>query len=268
MFELAAATSSDPGFIAQSWQILQTYWPMFLRGAGVTLLIAITGTLTGSVIGLIIGMIRTIPVNPTDSKLKKGLFKVINWVLSVYIEIFRGTPMIVQAMVIFYGLAFATGKSMPVLLAGFVIVSINTGAYMAEIVRGGIIAVDKGQFEAAHSIGMNHWQTMVNIVMPQVLRNILPATGNEFVINIKDTSVLSVISVTELFFASRSIAGINFKYFQVFLITCIMYLIMTFTITLLLRLLERKLAGSATYTIHGSQTTPESEIKVEDTHGR
>ena len=110
MFELAAATSSDPGFIAQSWQILQTYWPMFLRGAGVTLLIAITGTLTGSVIGLIIGMIRTIPVNPTDSKLKKGLFKVINWVLSVYIEIFRGTPMIVQAMVIFLRPCFCYGE--------------------------------------------------------------------------------------------------------------------------------------------------------------
>ncbi len=268
MFELAAATSSDPGFLAQSWQILQTYWPLFLKGAGVTLLIAITGTITGSLIGLVIGMIRTIPVSPADSKLKRGFFKFINWLLSVYIEVFRGTPMIVQAMVIYYGIALATGKSLPVLFAGFLIVSINTGAYMAEIVRGGIIAVDKGQFEAAHSIGMNHWQTMVNVVMPQVLRNILPATGNEFVINIKDTSVLSVISVTELFFASKGIAGINFKYFQVFLITCIMYLIMTFTVTRLLRLLERKLAGSSTYTIHGSQTTPESEIKVEDTHGR
>lgn len=267
MFELAAA-SSEPGFLATSWSILLTYWPMFLRVAGVTLLIAITGTITGSLIGLVIGVVRTIPVHPGDSAFKKVFLKIINIILSIYIEVFRGTPMIVQAMVIYYGLAWIFGIQLPVIPAGYVIVSINTGAYMAEIVRGGIIAVDKGQFEAAHSIGMTHGQTMLNIVLPQVMRNILPATGNEFVINIKDTSVLSVISVSELFFRSKAIAGNNFKYFQVFLITCIIYLIMTFTVTRLLRLFERKLAGSDTYTIHGSQTTPESEIKVEEHHGQ
>lgn len=268
MFELAAATGGAAGFFTDVYNIFTTYWPMFLRGAGVTILIAITGTLVGSVIGLIIGVIRTIPVHPGDSKIKRALLKVINVILSIYIEVFRGTPMIVQAMVIFYGMAWVFGIELPRIFAGFFIVSINTGAYMAEIVRGGIIAVDKGQFEAAHSIGMNHTQTMLNVVLPQVMRNILPATGNEFVINIKDTSVLSVISVSELFYASRTIGGNNFKYFQVFLITCIFYLVMTFTVTRLLRLVERKLAGSDTYTIHGSQTTPESEIKVEGQHGK
>lgn len=263
MFELAAASSGDMGFFATSWDILMNYWPMFLRGAGVTLLIAITGTITGSIFGLIIGVIRTIPVTVKDSVFKRKFLKAVNWLLSAYIEIFRGTPMIVQAMVIYYGLA-SVGVELNIIFAGFVIVSINTGAYMAEIVRGGIIAVDKGQFEAAHSIGMNHGKTMVNIILPQVMRNILPATGNEFVINIKDTSVLSVISVTELFFASKAIAGANFKYFPVFMITCVMYFIMTFSVTRLLRLFEKKLAGKSTYTIHGSQTTPESEIKVEE----
>ena len=268
MFELAAATGGASGFFADSWSILTTYWPMFLRGTGATLLIAITGTITGSIIGLIIGVIRTIPLHPGDSALKRGLLKVVNVILSIYIEVFRGTPMIVQAMVIYYGIAWIFGITLNPIAAGYFIVSINTGAYMAEIVRGGIIAVDKGQFEAAHSIGMTHGQTMLNIVLPQVMRNILPATGNEFVINIKDTSVLSVISVSELFYRSNSIAGNNFKYFQVFLITCIIYLILTFTVTRLLRLFERKLAGSDTYTIHGSQTTPESEIKVEEQYDK
>lgn len=255
------AAASEKGFWEWTFQILQTYWPLFLRGAGTTLLISITGTIIGSMIGLIVGVVRTIPVSPRDSSAKRGLLKAVNYILTAYIEVFRGTPMIVQAMVIFYGAAFA-GIYMNTTIAGIFIVSINTGAYMSEIVRGGILSVDKGQFEAAHSIGMTHTKTMLNIVMPQVIRNILPATGNEFVINIKDTSVLNVISVTELFFQSKSIAGNNFQYFPVFLVTCIIYFIMTFTVTRVLKAVEKKMDGSDSYTIHGSQTTPEQEIKV------
>ena len=158
-------------------------------------------------------------------------------------------------------LAFA-GVYLDTTIAGLIIVSINTGAYMAEIVRGGILSVDKGQFEAAHSVGMNHLQTMTSVVMPQVIRNILPATGNEFVINIKDTSVLNVIGVSELYFVSKGISGANFQYFPTFMVTCILYLFMTFTVTRILRLVERRMDGSGTYTIHGSMTTPEQEIKV------
>jgi putative lysine transport system permease protein len=170
--------------------------------------------------------------------------------------------MIVQAMVIFYGAAMVYGIHLPTLYAGIFIVSINTGAYMAEIVRGGIISIDKGQFEAAHAIGMTHFQTMSCIVLPQAIRNILPALSNEFVINIKDTSVLMVIGVNELFFQSKSAAGNNFRYFEVFLVTCIIYLIMTFTITRILRYFEKRLEGPDVYTIHGSQTVPEAEIKI------
>ncbi len=180
-------------------KIVSNNWPMFIRGAGTTLYISIISTILGTIIGLLVGgVIRTIP-RPQRAA-KRIILKIVNIILSVYIEIFRGTPMIVQAMVIYYGSALAFGVDMDRLSAAIFIVSINTGAYMAEIVRGGIISIDKGQFEAAHAIGMNHIQTMVNIVLPQVIRNILPATGNEFVINIKDTSVLNVISVTELFF--------------------------------------------------------------------
>ena len=119
--------------------------------------------------------------------------------------------MIVQSMVIYYGSAQAFGISIDRTIAAIFIVSINTGAYMSEIVRGGIFAVDKGQFEAATALGMTHGQTMRKIVLPQVIRNILPATGNEFVINIKDTSVLNVISVVELYFSGNTIATQTYK---------------------------------------------------------
>lgn len=246
-------------------RILENNWPMFLRGAGVTLWISVVGTILGTIIGLIVGVIRTIPV--PEKGAKKGVLRVVNWLLSAYIEFFRGTPMIVQAMVIYYGSALAFEIDIDRIAAALFIVSINTGAYMSEIVRGGIISVDKGQFEAAQAIGMNHFQTMTNVVLPQVVRNILPATGNEFVINIKDTSVLNVISVSELFFQTKTVAGNNFRYFETFFITCILYFVMTFTITRILRYMEVKLDGPDNYMIMaGNQMQverPEEKLKRE-----
>lgn len=246
-------------------RILENNWPMFLHGAGVTLWISVVGTILGTIIGLIVGVIRTIPV--PEKGAKKGVLRVVNWLLSAYIEFFRGTPMIVQAMVIYYGSALAFEIDIDRIAAALFIVSINTGAYMSEIVRGGIISVDKGQFEAAQAIGMNHFQTMTNVVLPQVVRNILPATGNEFVINIKDTSVLNVISVSELFFQTKTVAGNNFRYFETFFITCILYFVMTFTITRILRYIEVKLDGPDNYMIMaGNQMQverPEEKLKKE-----
>lgn len=243
------------------------YWPMFLRGAGVTLLISVVGTVCGFVIGLLVGVIRTIPM--PDRGVKRIVLKIVNFILAVYIEVFRGTPMIVQAMVIYYGSAMA-GFDMDRLTAAFIIVSINTGAYMAEIFRGGIISVDEGQFEAAHAIGMNHFQTMSNVVMPQVFRNILPATGNEFVINIKDTSVLNVISVSELFFATNTIVGNNFHYFEAFFIASVIYLVMTFTVTRILLFTEKKMDGPKNYILYANQMqvgTPEHTLKKTKSNG-
>ena len=243
-------------------KIITNNWPMFLRGAGMTLLISIIGTLIGTLIGLIVGIIRTIPVPEKGGK--RIFLKIVNGILAAYIEFFRGTPMIVQAMVIYYGSAAAFGIDINRIFAALFIVSINTGAYMSEIVRGGIVSIDKGQFEAAQAIGMNHFQTMINVVLPQVIRNILPATGNEFVINIKDTSVLNVISVSELFFQTKSIAGNNFRYFESFFVACILYFIMTFTVTRILRYLEKKIDGPENYIIAGNQmqvAKPEDMIK-------
>lgn len=243
-------------------KIISDNGPMFIRGAGITLLIAMIGTVLGSIIGLMIGVVRTIPI--PEKGATKVIIKIVNAILSAYIEFFRGTPMIVQAMVIYYGSALAFGMDMDILGAAVLIVSINTGAYMAEIVRGGIISVDKGQFEAAEALGMNHIQTMLNVVLPQVVRNILPATGNEFVVNIKDTSVLNVISVNELFFATKSVAGNNFRYFESFFVACILYFIMTFTVTRILRYIEKKLDGPENYTMNQMQVlTPEESLKHE-----
>lgn len=243
-------------------QVAQDNWQMFLRGAGMTLLISIVGTIIGLLIGLLVGILRTIPV-PDKKGPKRNLLKFVNWLLSVYIEFFRGTPMIVQSMVIFYGTALFFGIQLNRIGAAIFIVSINTGAYMSEIVRGGILSVDKGQFEAAQAIGMNHIQTMTNIVLPQVIRNILPATGNEFVINIKDTSVLNVIAVTELFYQTKSVAGATFKFFEPYFIASIMYLVMTYTITRILRSIEKRMDGPANFIMAGNQmqvARPEDKV--------
>lgn len=240
--------------------IVAKYYPQLLSGVGNTMLIALTGTVAGLVIGLLTGIVRTAPFSRNG--FVRALHRILNAVIAVYVEIFRGTPMMVQAMVIYYGAMQYLGLDMPQMLAAVLIVSVNTGAYMAEIIRGGIISVDKGQVEAAKSIGMTHWQTMSAIVLPQAVRNIMPSIGNEFVVNIKDSSVLNVISVSELFFMSKSAAGTYYKYFEVFFITALIYLVLTFSITRLLRLIERKMDGDSSYTICGSQSDSRSVIHV------
>ena len=246
--------------------LLEQYGPLFLSGVGVTLIVAITGTLAGFLLGLLVAILRTIPTSPKDPAVKRVPLKILSWLLGVYIEVFRGTPMIVQAMVIYYG-GMTVGVRLPVLTAAILIVSVNTGAYMAEIIRGGIISVDKGQKEAAHAIGMTHWQSMIYVVLPQAVRNIMPSIGNEFVVNIKDSSVLNVISVNELFFMSKSAAGTYLRYFEVFFITACIYLVLTFTVTRLLRILERKMDGKTNYIIYGTQSDSKASIKIEKEEG-
>ncbi len=244
------ATAENPNFFSQVWKIIVNNWQQLLRGTGMTLLISILGTIIGTIIGLLIGVFRTAP-KATNKVLAIGQ-KLLGWIINVYIEVFRGTPMIVQSMVIYYGTAQAFGLNLDRTLAAIFIVSINTGAYMSEIVRGGIFAVDKGQFEAATALGFTHNQTMRKIVLPQVVRNILPATGNEFVINIKDTSVLNVISVVELYFSGNTVATQTYQYFQTFTVIAIIYFILTFTVTRILRIVEKRF-DMDTYTTGANQ---------------
>lgn len=248
-------------FLNDVLNIFIKYYPQLLTGVDNTLLIALTSTVAGLALGLLTGVVRTAPMS--KNPVLRALHKLLNAIIAIYVEIFRGTPMMVQSMVIYWGYAFATGgDTLPLIPSGILIVSINTGAYMAEIVRGGIISIDRGQFEGAMSIGMTHAQTMFKVIIPQVMRNILPSVSNEFVINIKDTSVLNVIGVTELYYFAGIIKRQNFQTFQTYLVVCILYFILTFTVTRLLRWVERKLDGNENYTIFGSQTDVNAEIHI------
>ncbi|MDO4662532.1 MAG: ABC transporter substrate-binding protein/permease [Tissierellia bacterium] len=235
------AVVTNKGFFEQMKEILSQYSTMFLNGAKNTMIIAIISTLIGFLIGLIVAIIKKISVDKRKNPIGYFFSKLINFILSIYIEVFRGTPMMVQAMLIFYGSKQFFGIDMSSMSAAFLIVSINTGAYLSEVVRGGINSVDEGQMEACKSIGMSHTQSMVHVILPQAIKSILPAIGNEFVINIKDTSVLNVISVTELFFMSKSIAGSTYQIFQTYLVTAIIYFVLTFVVTRIIMLIEKKM---------------------------
>ena len=241
------------------------YWLQFLSGTKNTLIMALTGTIAGFIIGLLIAVVRTIPVSEKDSGFKKVAMKCVNFVLSSYVEIIRGTPMLVQALIIHYSI-FVPMK-IPSLLSAIIIISFNTGAYMAEIVRGGIMSIDKGQFEGALSVGMSHWQTMYHVILPQAIKNIMPSIGNEFVVNIKDSSVLSVIAITELMFVSKQAGGAYAKFVPAYVICAVIYFILTFTVTRILRFVEKKLQGSDSYTVCGSQSDSKAEIHVKNDKG-
>lgn len=235
--------SEQVSFFGQMKNIWKEYSTLFLSGIVNTLVIAIFGTIVGFIIGLLVAVIRKTQVNKDKNIFGYYLQKLINLILAIYVELFRGTPMMVQAMLIFYGAKQYMGIDMSTMVAALFIVSINTGAYLSEVVRGGINSVDEGQFEACKALGMSHSQTMFNVVLPQTIKSILPAIANEFVINIKDTSVLNVISVTELFFISKSIAGSTYQIFQTYLITAIIYFVLTFTVTRIINMFEKRLGN-------------------------
>ncbi|MBS7339269.1 MAG: amino acid ABC transporter permease [Suilimivivens sp.] len=244
---------SEMNFLERILYILQKYGTSYLKGAGTTLLIALVSTFIGCIIGFLVGIIQTIPVDKTRGKgnrdpfLKRIVLGVVNAVLKIYIEVFRGTPMIVQAVFIYYGMSQLFGIQLGMWQAAFLVVSINTGAYMAESVRGGIISVDPGQMEGAKAIGMNHVQAMTSVILPQAFRNILPQIGNNLIINIKDTSVLSVISIVDLFFVHKSVSGALYTYFESATIVMVIYLSMTLLTSKLLRLWESRMDGDENY---------------------
>ena len=229
------------------------YMPAYLTGIRNTLIVAVAATLAGCVIGFICGVLNTIPHAKTDNPVKRFFLALIRVVVRVYVEVFRGTPMVLQAVFIYYGLPYFSDGSIAfrgnggIWLASLLVVSINTGAYMAESVRGGIISVDPGQTEGAMAIGMNHFQTMVNVILPQAFRNIIPQIGNNFIINIKDTSVMFIISFTEFFAFHQYITGVNNLYFPSAAIEMVGYLTMTLIASFLLRALEKRLDGSDNY---------------------
>ena len=228
------------------WQnvlkIVQDYWPNLLMACRTTLLVSLLGTACGFLIGLLIGGLRAIKLDFTASKTSRILKRIFDALAGLYITVFRGTPMMVQAVFIYYALLNIIHWSN--IQAAVFVISVNTGAYMAEIIRSGIQAVDNGQIEAARSLGMSNAQTLKEVVLPQAIRNAFPAIGNELIVNIKDSSVLMIISISELMFSARSIAGTTFRFTEVYFIEACIYLFLTSVAALLLNWVEKRVNGS------------------------
>ncbi|MBR5502506.1 MAG: amino acid ABC transporter permease [Oscillospiraceae bacterium] len=233
-------------------QLWKNYGGSYLAGMRNTLLLALAATAIGCVIGFICGALGSIPVRRQDSAAKRFFVKLLRFVIRVYVELFRGTPMVLQAVFLYYGLPYFTDNALrftDIWTASVLVVSINTGAYMAESVRGGILSVDVGQTEGAKALGMTHLQTMLYVIFPQALRSILPQIGNNFIINVKDTSVMFIIGFPDFFAAHRAAVGASFLYFPSAAVEMVGYLSMTLAASVLLRIVERRLAGNSSYTL-------------------
>ncbi|WP_156300479.1 ABC transporter substrate-binding protein/permease [Streptobacillus canis] len=227
------------------------YWKDFLYGTLTTINLSLVGTFFGFIIGLILSLLRDERNVNKKSKFSMFIYTIFKYLVEIYVTFIRGTPMIVQAIIFYYGFSQVTGINIPALTSALIIVSYNTGAYITEIVRGGIDSIDKGQYEAAEALGMNHFNIMRKLILPQAIRNVMPSVANEFIINIKDTSVLFSIGVTELFTTSKSIVGSHVRYYEVFVITCAIYFVLTYSLSKLFRYLEAKMDGNKEYEIEG-----------------
>ncbi len=228
--------------------ILGKYWMVYLDGIKNTLILSVAATFIGCLIGFVCGILQTIPCGPEDRLPKRILIRVVRAVIRVYVEVFRGTPMILQAVFIYYGVPYVFGYVFKSIWAvSLLVVSVNTGAYMAESVRGGIISIDRGQTEGAQAIGMSHYQTMRYVILPQTLRNILPQIGNNYIINVKDTSIMFIIGFADFFAAHKMVTGAIFTFFPSAVVEMGGYLVLTLVASVLLRFMEKKLSGKKNY---------------------
>lgn len=210
---------------------------LFLEGVFTTLWLSLAGTILGFLIAILLVSLRLQKPTSRDSKASIVLKRILSDFAKLYVTVFRGTPMIVQAAFFWYGLNLFGNP----LLCGLFVVSVNTAAYIAEILRGSIQAIDKGQMEAARSVGMTAVQAMRFVILPQAIKNAMPAIGNEFVINIKDTAVLSIIEIYELFYQTKRIVGNNYRQLEAYLVVAAIYLFLTHSVTHLLGRIEKKL---------------------------
>lgn len=224
------------------------YKDLFLQGLWITLYISIVGTLVGFIVGYLVGIVQDIKINKDDNIIKRILMRLLKIICLVYVEIFRGTPMIVQGMIVYYGLLKAEVNITPV-LAGIIVTVLNTGAYMAETVRGGINSVDKGQKEGAWSLGMSPMKTMLLVVLPQAFKNVVPEMVNTFLTNLKMTSVLNVIGVSELFLVAKTAGGTYYKYFEAYLVIAVIYFVLCFIFNRVFMALEKKLGNKSDYVL-------------------
>lgn len=225
MTNAANAMNDDSGFISK-------YGSFFLKGIKITILISLIGVALGSILGAFVAL------------MKLSKIKIISWIASIYIEILRGTPMLVQVFIVFFGITAALGLDISALVCGTIALVINSSAYIAEIIRAGINAVDKDQMEAARSLGLNYRQTMKSVIMPQAIKNILPALGNEFVTLIKESSIVSTIGVGEIMFNAQVVQGISFDPFTPLIVAAALYFVLTFVLTRIMNMIEGRLNAS------------------------
>lgn len=211
------------------WYLVETYSGFFIRGVLITLLLSVVGTVGGFILSLFLTVLRTQEIDLRRDGFGRRLLKRLGrGFSSVYITLFRGTPMIVQAMIFYYGISPLRLSWWTPLFAGLTVVTLNTTAYIAEVIRSGINGIDKGQMEASRSLGFSRRQSMFLIILPQAIKNSLPAIGNEFIVNLKDTAVLSVIGVFDLFRATQSATSANFRIVEGFMIAALVYLVLTY----------------------------------------
>jgi putative lysine transport system permease protein len=236
--------------------VLSKYGSSLMLGVRTTLLVSITGTVFGLLLGLLVGGLRAVKLDYTAGLPARIIKKIFDTIAAIYIAVFRGTPMMVQALFLYYALLNVLHWDN--LTAAIFVISINTGAYMAEIIRSGIQAVDPGQTEAARSLGMSNAQTMMSVILPQAVKNAFPAIGNELIVNIKDSSVLMIISITELMFQAKSIAGSTFHFTETYFIEAMIYLVLTGIATIILNAIEKHMNKAASVTVPMSDTDPKS----------
>ncbi|WP_028548296.1 amino acid ABC transporter permease [Paenibacillus sp. UNC451MF] len=223
------------------FSFLPKYYMFFLNGAKVTLLLSLFTVILGVILGVILALMRQSRIAP------------LKMIATAYIEFIRGTPLLVQLFLFYYGLPKlgiefpdvpALGTAFPEFMAGVVALSVNSAAYVAETFRAGIQAIDKGQMEAARSLGMPHSMAMRFIILPQAIRNVLPALGNEFIVIIKESSIVSVIGISELMYNADTVRGNSFRPFEPLIIVAIIYFVITFTLSKILGIAERRMRTS------------------------
>ncbi len=216
-------------------QILSTYGPLLLGAMGQTLLLALCGLFFGCILGVIFGLASVV-----DNKVSKTISV-------IYVNLIRGVPLIVLAFFVFYGVPYGLRTilgiryTLTALQAGTICLALNCGAYMSEIIRAGIQAIDPGQMEAARSLGLSYWRSMFRVVLPQAIKNMIPSIVNQFIITLKDTSILSVIGFPELVNKAQNVIAITFKSFETWAIVAVMYLIVILALQQVANALERRL---------------------------
>jgi His/Glu/Gln/Arg/opine family amino acid ABC transporter permease subunit len=217
-------------------QIISTYGPLLLGAMGQTLLLALCGLFFGCILGIFFGLASVV-----DNKVSRTIAK-------IYVNLIRGVPMIVLAFFVFYGVPYGlktiigTKFTLTALQAGTICLALNCGAYMSEIIRAGIQSIDPGQMEAARSLGLSYWRSMFRVVLPQAIKNMIPSIVNQFIITLKDTSILSVIGFPELVNKAQNVIAITFKSFETWAIVAVMYLVVILALQQVANALERRLS--------------------------